>query len=376
MTEPTSLLPRILIVDDSRIVRATIIKHIRDRFDVREEADGEAGWEALLVDPTIQLVISDMSMPRLDGYGLLERVRNSGIARIRETPVIMISGDEDEESRQRAKDLGASDFIAKGIGTAELLARLGTLVALVRTHEALEETRAQVAIDPATGVLTRIALLRQTEQALSFAQRHGGEVSAVLIGFDRIDELAAAEGGPVAEMLVAQFSRLLAGTVRREDLLGRWTERELAIASPGITEVQARAFAERLRLAVARADIRHQGRPLTATLSIGVASSPADTAAGAEALMTVAEARMVKARGEGGDRVAGGGDRGAAAFAGEGIDQALARVALGEGAMLRPHLARLGLRLLPLLRLIDDEFHFGLPLADLEKRLSRHAKTV
>ncbi|MDP2809013.1 MAG: diguanylate cyclase [Rhodocyclaceae bacterium] len=376
MAEPASSLPRILIVDDSRIVRATIIKHIRDRFDVREEIDGEAGWEALLVDPSIQLMISDMSMPRLDGYGLLERVRNSGIARIRETPVIMISGDEDEESRRRARELGASDFITKGIGTAELLARLDTLVALARTHEALEETRAQVAIDPATGVLTRIALLRQTEQALSFVHRHGGPVSAVLIGFDGIDELAAAEGDPVAEMLVAQFSRLLAGTVRREDLLGRWTERELAIALPGIDEVQARAFAGRLRLAMARADIRHQGRPLKATVSIGVSSSPMDTAAGAEALMTVAEARMVKARNEGGDRVIGGGEGGAAAFAGEGIDQALARVALGEGAMLRPHLARMGLRLLPLLRLIDDEFHFGLPLADLEKRLTRHAKTV
>lgn len=60
----TSSLPRILIVDDSRIVRATIIKRIRDRFDAREEVDGEAGWEALLIDPTLQLVITDHTMPR------------------------------------------------------------------------------------------------------------------------------------------------------------------------------------------------------------------------------------------------------------------------------------------------------------------------
>ena len=63
----TSSLPRILIVDDSRIVRATIIKRICDRFDAREEVDGEAGWEALLIDPTLQLVITDHTMPRLDG---------------------------------------------------------------------------------------------------------------------------------------------------------------------------------------------------------------------------------------------------------------------------------------------------------------------
>ena len=50
-------LPRVLIIDDSRMVRASIIRQVRDRFDVREEADGEAGWQTLLVDPTIQAVI-------------------------------------------------------------------------------------------------------------------------------------------------------------------------------------------------------------------------------------------------------------------------------------------------------------------------------
>ena len=41
---------KVLIVDDSRMVRASIIKRIRDRFEFREEADGEAGWQTLLVD--------------------------------------------------------------------------------------------------------------------------------------------------------------------------------------------------------------------------------------------------------------------------------------------------------------------------------------
>ncbi len=67
-------LTKVLVVNDSRMVRATITKHIRGRFDVRDEADGEAGWEALLVDPAIQVVLTDIGMPRLDGFGLLERI--------------------------------------------------------------------------------------------------------------------------------------------------------------------------------------------------------------------------------------------------------------------------------------------------------------
>ena len=87
-----SALPRVLIVDDSRMVRASIVKLIKGKFDVREEGDGEAGWQTLMLDPSIQVLISDLSMPKLDGYGLLQRVRASETARIREMPVIMISG--------------------------------------------------------------------------------------------------------------------------------------------------------------------------------------------------------------------------------------------------------------------------------------------
>ncbi|HNQ76252.1 MAG TPA: response regulator, partial [Pseudothauera hydrothermalis] len=93
--EVKEALPKVLIVDDSRMVRASIVRHLRDRFQVREEVDGEAGWEALVIDPEIQLVITDIGMPRLDGYGLLERIRSSKLSRVRDLPVVVISGEED-----------------------------------------------------------------------------------------------------------------------------------------------------------------------------------------------------------------------------------------------------------------------------------------
>ena len=74
MSDNTPALPRVLIVDDSRIVRASIVKHIKGAYDFREESDGEMGWQTLLLDPTIQVVISDIGMPKLDGFGLLEEL--------------------------------------------------------------------------------------------------------------------------------------------------------------------------------------------------------------------------------------------------------------------------------------------------------------
>ena len=67
-------LPRILLVDSSRTVRTGLAKHLDGRFDVREESDGEAAWQTLVLDNTIQVVISDLQLPKLNGFELLERL--------------------------------------------------------------------------------------------------------------------------------------------------------------------------------------------------------------------------------------------------------------------------------------------------------------
>jgi diguanylate cyclase (GGDEF)-like protein len=362
-------LPRILIVDDSRIVRATIIKRIRDRFDVREEADGEAGWETLLIDPSIQLVISDLSMPRLDGYGLVERMRASKVGRIREMPVIMISGEEDEAARQRAKDLGATDFLAKGIGAVELLARLDSLIHLAKTSANLDQARADAVTDAASGLLTRNLLIRQARQALAYAVRHGGHVGALVIGLDHFERLVAAEGGDTAESLLNQFARMLAAVVRKEDCLCRWNHSHFAIVTPGLDRRHTSLFAERLCAAVATARIQHLGRPLHLAITVGTASSPFDGSSDVDAILAMAEQRMLRGSAEGGNRVVGDG----IPLAEEdhpGIDEALRQVAGGDLDILRPHLRQLGVRLLPLLRQMDEELHLGLPLAEMERRLA------
>jgi two-component system, cell cycle response regulator len=362
-------LPRVMVVDDSRIVRATIIKRIRDRFSVREEGDGEAGWEALLVDPSIQLVITDHSMPRLDGYGLIERIRGSKVSRIRELPVIMISGDEDEGARQRAKDLGATDFITKGIGTAELLARLDSLVALGRSYEALEEARAGAALDAVTGLPQKVFVLRQAEQSLSYFHRHGGHVGILVMGLDRFDELVATEGAQLGDALLKRFAQVLAGAVRKEDSLSRWAESQFAVITPGIDPAQVHQFAERLRSAVAAASIQYRGRALRLTVTIGMASAPEDGELDADRVLGLAEHRMAGAMSAGGNCVAGAVARTESGSV-MSIEEALGCLAAGRDGVVRPGVREFAARLLPLLRLVGSELKVNDAIAEIERRLA------
>lgn len=362
-------LPRVMIVDDSRIVRATIIKRIRDRFEVREEGDGEDGWEALLVDPSIQLVITDHSMPRLDGYGLIERIRASKVTRIRDLPVIMISGDEGEAARKRAKDLGATDFITKGTGTAELLARLDALVQLGRSQDALEEAKAGAAMDVVTGLPQRLFLLRQAEQSLSYFHRHGGPVGILIIGLDRFDELVATEGEALGDALLARFAQILAGAVRKEDSLARWGTSQFAVVTPGIDPPQTHQFAERMRVAIAAASIHYRGRALHLSVTIGMASSPEDGELDAERMLAIAERRMTTAMAAGGNCVAGAVARTESGSV-MSVEEALGFIAAGRETTVRPGAREFAARIMPLLRLIGSELDAESAVAEIERKLA------
>ena len=110
--------PRILIVDESRMARAMLGKTLREHFDVREESDGESAWQVLVLDHSIRLVICALALPVLDGDGLLQRLRGSRLQRLARVPMLMVSGDDDA-AVERARNHGASDFIARSAGTAE-----------------------------------------------------------------------------------------------------------------------------------------------------------------------------------------------------------------------------------------------------------------
>src|SRR5260221_9243186 len=174
---------RVLLVDDSKIVRTTISRLIRKSFDVREEANGEAGWQAIATDPSIVVVFSDIQMPVLDGFRALVRVRKCEEPRIRAMPVIVISGDEDDATKKRARAAGANDFITKTTDGTEILSRIDNLLHLVEakqqlvvSKQAIDQT---VTRDPVTGTFTPHYLVTEGSKHYSHARRHGALLSVL-----------------------------------------------------------------------------------------------------------------------------------------------------------------------------------------------------
>lgn len=363
-----SQMPRVLIVDDSRMVRATLIKHIRGHFDYREESDGEAGWQAVVLDHSIRAVITDLGMPVLDGFGLLARIRNSRLARIRDLPVVIISGDEEEAARERAKSLGASDFITKGTGATELRARLESLIRLASAQHELDRSRDLQVQDPDTGLFTRTYIELQAAQALSHASRHSSEASVMVLGFDRVEDLRTEAGTELVKQLQLRFARLVAGKIRKEDSLGHFDDNYLAVVSPGTPEVSCEAFGNRLREAIEVANIAAHGQRLKLSVSVGVANSPTDAVTSAGALLELAAQRMRMAMDAGGNRLVGTTNKVKVDAPPPKLAHAIELLQSGHAAAVRPHVAVLAQQVMPLLRLLQEESGIELPLAALEER--------
>lgn len=108
----TDVKQKILIADDSEINRALLIDILGDGFEFVEAADGVEAVDILQNGyADISLVLLDIHMPRVDGFGVLEAMNKRGW--IDDTPVIIISADSDSDFAQRAYNLGVTDYIRR-----------------------------------------------------------------------------------------------------------------------------------------------------------------------------------------------------------------------------------------------------------------------
>ena len=367
MMNPTQL-PRVLIVDESRMVRAMLIKQIRDHYDFREEADGEAAWQVLVLDHSIQLVICSLSLPVLDGNGLLDRVRSSRLLRLSQMQMLMIAGDNDE-AIERAKSHGASDFITRSTGGAELLARIDSLLKLAQAQNQLKENLEQHVQNPETGLFTRKYIELQAAQAMSHALRHDSEVSAMVMGFDNVGALREEHGIEVVEQLQKRFTAMLISKIRKEDSLGHFSGSQLVVISPGTPFPSCESFGNRLREAIHVANITAHGQRLNLSVSVGVSNTPVDGVTSAGALIELAGARLKAAQQSGGNSVIACNVLAPTDTTVPRIDLALALIKAGHESEVMPHLAELGSQILPLLSLLDRSFKLGLPMAEIEDKV-------
>ena len=144
-------LSRILIADDNADMRNYMARLLGDRWTIELVEDGIAALNAIKAKRP-DLVLSDVMMPKLDGFGLLKAIRND--AELQDLPVIMLSARAGEEARVEGLDAGADDYLTKPFSAREIVARVSAnlKIAEVRRQasEALKLANDRLAADNET----------------------------------------------------------------------------------------------------------------------------------------------------------------------------------------------------------------------------------
>ena len=161
--------PRIVVADDNSDMRSYVTRILRaGGYQVEPVCDGFAALEAVRRAPPA-LVLTDVMMPRLDGFGLLHALRAE--PGLHDLPVILLSARAGEEARVEGLAAGADDYLVKPFGARELRARIDGAVSLSRQRKDAafreRDLRAEIVVERAR------AALRETENRLHFALEAG-----------------------------------------------------------------------------------------------------------------------------------------------------------------------------------------------------------
>ncbi len=373
MSENSSV-NQILVVDDSRVIRRAAVKILQNDFDIIEAGDGEEAWYELQNNTNISVVFSDLGMPNMDGFELLDKIRNADDPVLAKVPVIIITGAEESDgTKEEVLQLGATDFITKPFDSVSLKTRASAHINYRKEVQSLEKA---VAHDKLTGLLTALSFGEQGGQALAYAKRHNTELSLVRFDIDNFPDIFERYGKKISEQIVVKVASLVSEGKRGEDIAAHQSLSHFMLLLPCSDAAGAENLVSRICQRVTRLKLKMGKDVFNLHFSAGIASLEVDDSeAKFEDLLQQSENALNKALKEGGGKVVlyQTGDELSDIMHDIDInlEDVVEQVGDEKSKIDNQLLTHALLKILPLLARADKQLNLGLSgvIADLKKRL-------
>ncbi|HUR83050.1 MAG TPA: diguanylate cyclase [Thermoanaerobaculia bacterium] len=288
----------IAIVDDDAAIRRLVRLFLRRAgFDTIEYAAGDEA-RAALHSEFWDLAILDRRLPDMDGVILAQELKANPAFRTRY--IIMLTGEDEQEDKVEGLELGADDYITKPFQYPELLARIRAGKRIVDLQKELLETNKRLELLSITDGLTKLHNHRyfQDELARAFeeAQRYQRPLSLAMIDIDFFKKINDTYGHAVGDDVLRNAASLYRHSVRSTDLVARYGGEEFVVMMPETSLQDAISFAEKIRHLLEVTPLETQAGPVSATISIGVASVPHSRIHSAKELIVAADKALYRAK--------------------------------------------------------------------------------
>ncbi len=309
---------RVLVVDDDTM-SLTLLQRMLTRSGhvVATARDGNEALQ-LALETNPQVVIADWMMPGMDGLALCRALRR--IESGRDIFYLLLTGRGEEDRVVEAFDSGVDDFVVKPFNPRILLARLKGGQRVIELKQQVESERRTVRSQVAelglltrklrtaalTDVLTELPnrryAMKRLEQEWDASVRNNRPLSVIMVDVDYFKKVNDAHGHDIGDLVLKETAGVLRRSARQGEEPARLGGEEFLVICANTTEAQARACAERMRVAIEMNTIRGGSFDGRITASLGVAERGASMST-LDALIKAADEAVYAAKDAGRNRV-------------------------------------------------------------------------
>jgi len=312
--------PLVLIIDDDRYMRLKLRQMLQQEGYRVEAADhGEQGLEAYgRLQP--DLILVDAMMPVMDGFTFCQQFQT--LSGSESTPVLMITGLDDQASVDQAFAVGAVDYVTKPIHWPVLRQRVRRLLreaqlsqALIDANQHLEQANQELQRLAIQDGLTKVANRRRFDEYLQQEwrrlRREQAPLALILADVDYFKAYNDAYGHQAGDHCLQTVAKALSWAASRPaDLVARYGGEEFAVILPNTHAQGAVQVAEKIQNHLSALKIPHAQSSVSdyLTLSLGVASLVPSSGTTPEELIAGADQALYQAKDRGRNRVSISGD--------------------------------------------------------------------
>lgn len=290
----------VLIIDDSVAVREKIIKTLeaQDLFSRYYEAeDGLEGFKKLLASP-VDIVLCDLEMPRMDGFKFLGMMQSR--PEVADTPVIILTGNNDRDLKLKGLGQGACDYLTKPFDPEELIARMRVHLKIKHLQDDLKRSNELLLelsnTDHLTGLFNRRYLMEALEREVQRAQRNSAMVSLIMMDIDHFKKINDSHGHLQGDVVLQKVAMLLQKELRSYDIAARYGGEEFVAVLPDTSLKEAYNVADRVRLSISGMRFAGSLSNERITSSFGIASMTATKTEDIDDLLRSADDALYRAK--------------------------------------------------------------------------------
>ena len=296
----------ILIVDDSSSTRREIARSLHRDPALDAVFEAPSGLEALriLAAEKVDIVLTDLVMPGMDGFKLVKSIRSH--PEFKDVPIVILSVRSHLQDRVKGLSLGAWDFLVKPVHPVELHARIKAMLRVKSLQDGMKSRLRQLeriaVVDGLSGLYNKKYFAEFIRREANRTKRFGYKMSCIMMDVDHFKKINDTHGHPQGDRILKELGGMIGGMIREYDFAARFGGDEFALVLPQQKDLRgAKDLAERIRQKVERHVFGRDrsGRVIHVTLSVGAALMTSKDPGGHEKLLERADKALYQAKHQG-----------------------------------------------------------------------------